>query len=104
MFSKGSGLIFSARFYTHLQDAPFSRTNPQMTKDELGQFNGRSIRFTIGGLSFLGTVQHDSWRNAFKIIYPVVEEGRGRNEGFPLHTALIERITFDQQQNTLTLL
>jgi hypothetical protein len=75
-----------------------------MTKDQLGQFNGRSIKFTIGGLSFLGTVQHDSWRDAFKIIYSVVEEGKARNEGFPLHAALIERITFDEHENVLTML
>jgi len=72
-----------------------------MTKEQLGQFNGRSIKFTIGGLSFLGALQHDSWRGAFKIIYPIVEDGRARNDDCPLNDPLIERITFDEQQNML---
>jgi hypothetical protein len=74
-----------------------------MTKEQLGQFNGRSIRFTVGGLSFQGAVHYDSWRDAFRIIYPVVEEGRCKNKDFPLSDVLIERISFDQQQNVLTL-
>ncbi len=75
-----------------------------MTKEKLGQLNGRSIKFTIGGLQFVGVLHYDGWRDAFRIIYPVVEEGKGRNEGFPLHGALIERIAFDHERNILTML
>jgi hypothetical protein len=74
-----------------------------MTKEQLAQFNGRPIKFTVGGLPLLGVVHHDGWRDAFKIIYSVVDEGRGRNESFPLHDALIERITFDEEQNSLSM-
>ena len=75
-----------------------------MTKEQLGQFNGRSIKFTIGGLSFLGAVHYDAWRDAFRIIYSVIEEGKARNEDCPLNTVQIERIAFDEQANILTLL
>jgi len=74
-----------------------------MTKEQLGQFNGRSIRFTLGGLSFQGAVHYDSWRDAFRIIYPVVNDGRARNEDLPLNGALIERISFDARENVLKL-
>ena len=74
-----------------------------MTKAQLGQFNGRSIRFTLGGLSFQGAVHYDAWRDAFRIIYPVVNDGRARNEDLPLNGALIERISFDSQENVLKL-
>jgi len=75
-----------------------------MTKDQLKPFNGRSIRFTIASLPFVGAVHYDSWRDSFRIIYPIVEEGRTRNENCPLNSVLIERITFDEQQNILTML
>jgi hypothetical protein len=74
-----------------------------MTKEQLEQFNGRSIRFNAGGLSFQGAVNYDAWRDAFRIIYPVIEDGRSRNEDFHLNSALIERISFDPQQNILVL-
>jgi len=74
-----------------------------MTKKQLGQFNGRSIRFSLGGLTFQGAVHYDSWRDAFRIIYPVVEDGRSRNEDLPLSAALIERISFSSQENLLVL-
>jgi hypothetical protein len=74
-----------------------------MTKEQLSEFNGRPIRFTVGGLPFVGVLHHDGWRHAFKIIYPVVDDGKGRNEAFPLHDALIERIVFDHDQNLLAL-
>jgi hypothetical protein len=74
-----------------------------MTKEQLGQFNGRSIRFTVGGLQFQGAVHYDSWKDTFRIIYPVVEGGRARNENLPLNGALIERINFNDEENTLTL-
>jgi hypothetical protein len=75
-----------------------------MTKEQLGHFNGRSIRFTVGGLQFEGAVHYDSWRDAFRIIYPVVEAGRARNENLPLNGALIERIQFSETENALTLM
>jgi hypothetical protein len=74
-----------------------------MTKEHLGHFNGRSIRFTLGGLTFQGAVHYDSWRDAFRIIYPVVEDGRARNEDLPLTSALIERINFNPHENLLVL-
>jgi len=74
-----------------------------MTKEQLGHFNGRTIRFTVGGLAFLGALHYDSWRDTFRIIYPVEEEGRSRNEDLPLHGPLIERISFDSQENLLLL-
>jgi hypothetical protein len=75
-----------------------------MTKEQLGQFNGRSIRFTVGSLAFEGAVHYDSWRDSFRIIYSVADEGRARNENLPLNGALIERIRFSEQENVLTLL
>jgi hypothetical protein len=75
-----------------------------MTKEQLGQFNGRSIRFTVGGAQFQGALHYDSWRDAFRIIYSVVEEGRAQNDNLPLNSALIERIRFDDKENVLTLL
>lgn len=75
-----------------------------MTKEQLGQFNGRSIRFTVGGLALHGAVHYDSWRDSFRIIYSVQEEGKARNENLPLNGALIERIRFSEEENALTLL
>jgi hypothetical protein len=75
-----------------------------MTKEQLGQFNGRSIRFTVGGLQLQGALHYDSWRDAFRIIYAVVEEGKSRNENLPLNGALIERIRFNEEENALTLM
>jgi hypothetical protein len=75
-----------------------------MTKEQLGQFNGRSIRFTVGGLALQGAVHYDSWRDSFRIIYSVVEEGKARNENLPLNGALIERIRFSEEENALTLM
>jgi hypothetical protein len=74
-----------------------------MTKEQLGDFNGRSIRFSLGGLAFQGAVHYDSWRDKFRIIYPVVEEGKSHNHDLPLHNALIERITFSPDDNLLLL-
>ena len=74
-----------------------------MTKEQLGHFNGRSIKFSLGGLHFRGAIHFDEWRDSFRIIYPVIEEGRQRNEDFPLNGSLIERIQFDEQENMLTL-
>jgi hypothetical protein len=74
-----------------------------MTKEQLGHFNGRTIRFSLGGLTFQGAVHYDSWRDAFRIIYPVTEDGRARNQDLPLSAALIERISFSEQDNLLVL-
>ena len=77
--------------------------HPPMSKDQLRLFNGRSIQFEIGGVEFLGALHYTAWSDSFRIIYPVVEEGKTRNEDFPLNAALIERITFDEANNILTL-
>ncbi len=74
-----------------------------MTKEQLGQFNGRSIRFTVGGLEFQGALHYDSWKESFRIIYSVIEKGKARNLDLPLNGALIERIHFDEAGNVLTL-
>ncbi len=74
-----------------------------MTKEQLGHFNGRTIRFSLGGLTFQGAIHHDSWRDSFRIIYAVVEDGRARNEDLQLSAALIERISFSTEENLLVL-
>jgi hypothetical protein len=76
---------------------------PPMSKDQLRLFNGRSIKFEISGVAFLGAVHYTAWSGSFRIIYPVIEEGKTRNQDFRLNSALIERITFDEEQNLLTL-
>ncbi len=50
-----------------------------------------------------GALHYDSWRDAFRIIYSVTEQGKARNENLPLNGALIERIRFNEEENTLTL-
>jgi hypothetical protein len=75
-----------------------------MIKEQLGHFNGGSIRFSVGGLRFEGAVHDDSWRDAFRIIYPIVESGRVRNDNLPLNGALIEHIQFSETKNALTLM
>jgi len=90
------------RYFTYRIER-ISVTQFPMTKEQLGQFNGRSIRFSLGGLTFQGAIHYDSWRDAFRIIYPVIEDGRSRNEDLPLNGALIERISFSPKDNLLVL-
>jgi len=74
--------------------------NP-MTKEELGRFNGRPIKFNVSGVSFLGSIHHTAMDDSFRVIYPVVEEGKARNENLPLTDCLIERIVFIEEENLL---
>ena len=74
-----------------------------MNVEQLEKFNGRSIRFSIGGLSLQGAVHFNEGHGKFKIIYTVVSEGRAHNEDCPLNAALIARIHFDEEINMLTM-
>jgi hypothetical protein len=74
-----------------------------MTKDKLAQFNSRQIKFTIGGVRFLGILAFDRDRSAFSILYSDLDSGRDRNRVLDLSDILIERITFDDRQEILTL-
>ena len=94
-------LKWHVRYITYLETRNLVM-DPPMTKEQLGQFNGRSSNSRRGhfvpGRGSLRLLE-----GCVRVVYPVVEEGRARDEDFQLPSALIERINFDAQENVLTL-